>query len=357
MHNTFLSICIPTYNRSSEIIKRLEEISTQVGLIDTLPNIEIVISDNCSSDDTEDKVKNFKNDYQNLKITYSKNQKNLGYGKNINKLIELASGKYIWLCGDDDKINDLAIKNLLDILTVKAPNYLVLNSSHYDLKTKLFTEKNILKNIDSQFVNSSKVLDEYFEIIVFIGSNVFRKDLAVKALEELGNQVSDVYQNSLLSFLIINNLDEVYISQYSYVQDTLGNKNYTTRQYLDVPILEYIKLKMLVKKYHNNAFNIYLNNKIYRHIKLYGYKILLWKIFRNQKVFNLYYEVWMRREFLNLKQLFLVLLFILLALTPNNVLKFLLLLALQFKYDKYNKIRDEVLSLDDKKMTTYMEDS
>ncbi len=47
-----LSICIPQYNRINYLLESLLIIEDQ-----TYPNIEIVISDDCSTDDTEERIK------------------------------------------------------------------------------------------------------------------------------------------------------------------------------------------------------------------------------------------------------------------------------------------------------------
>lgn len=46
-----ISICIPQYNRIEYLLKSLRIIEEQ-----TYPNIEISISDDCSSDDTVEKI-------------------------------------------------------------------------------------------------------------------------------------------------------------------------------------------------------------------------------------------------------------------------------------------------------------
>ena len=53
-----LSICIPTYNRCSYLKKTLESIVSQ-KIFETTDLVEIVISDNCSSDGTADVCKIF----------------------------------------------------------------------------------------------------------------------------------------------------------------------------------------------------------------------------------------------------------------------------------------------------------
>ena len=59
--NKILSICLPTYNRSACIKQQLERMSTFPASY--LEIIEIIISDNCSQDDTQKIVESFKNKF------------------------------------------------------------------------------------------------------------------------------------------------------------------------------------------------------------------------------------------------------------------------------------------------------
>ena len=54
-----LSILIPTFNRSYFLMKNLKELSSMIIKFDLLNNIQIIISNNNSSDDTSDKIQNF----------------------------------------------------------------------------------------------------------------------------------------------------------------------------------------------------------------------------------------------------------------------------------------------------------
>lgn len=103
-----LSICIPTFNRVTELEYLLESISNQ-----NVPEIEIVISDNCSTDNTEQLVNSFMERFSS--VVYSKWDRNEGPDRNFLKVVELASGKYCWLLGSDDAITNSAIDKLLSI--------------------------------------------------------------------------------------------------------------------------------------------------------------------------------------------------------------------------------------------------
>lgn len=92
-HNLKLSICIPTYNGADTISETLESIFKQ-----SYKNFEIVVSDDCSKDQTEKVVKSFKDP----RIKLFKNKKNLGYGDNLNTFKKRITGEVMILMAQDD---------------------------------------------------------------------------------------------------------------------------------------------------------------------------------------------------------------------------------------------------------------
>ena len=106
-----ISICIPQYNRIDYLIQSLRIIEWQ-----TYSNIEIVVSDDCSIDDTEKKIKILQKNYK-YPLIYHRNKENVGYDGNYRKSIELASGDYCLVIGNDDSLNSPNdIQYLVDFL-------------------------------------------------------------------------------------------------------------------------------------------------------------------------------------------------------------------------------------------------
>jgi glycosyltransferase involved in cell wall biosynthesis len=93
-----ISICVPQYNRIQFLLKSLEIIAQQ-----DYNNIEVVISDDHSTDDTEKRIKALIPVYR-YSIKYHKNEKNLGYDANYRQSISLATGEYCIVIGNDDSI-------------------------------------------------------------------------------------------------------------------------------------------------------------------------------------------------------------------------------------------------------------
>ncbi len=94
-----ISICIPQYNRSAYLVASLKYIEQQ-----TYEHIEVVISDDCSTDDTEAVIQSIQKSYR-YPIIYHRFQENAGYDRNTRKSLELATGQYCFILGNDDTLN------------------------------------------------------------------------------------------------------------------------------------------------------------------------------------------------------------------------------------------------------------
>lgn len=92
-----VSIIITTYNRSKLVGRTIQSVLDQ-----NYRNFEIIVVDDCSSDDTEIF---FKNNFIN-KIKYVRHEKNLGVQYASNTGYEYAKGKYLAFIGDDDQWSD-----------------------------------------------------------------------------------------------------------------------------------------------------------------------------------------------------------------------------------------------------------
>jgi len=95
-----ITIGIPTYNRSFFLKRSLYSIISQVTELEN-GKVEICVSDNASIDNTGEIVDKFKEKYPSL-IRYRRNKDNLGFDRNLLKVIDMAKGKFIWLFGDND---------------------------------------------------------------------------------------------------------------------------------------------------------------------------------------------------------------------------------------------------------------
>ncbi len=128
-----ISIAICTYNGANYIKEQILSIITQ-----TYQNLEIIIIDDCSIDQTFAVLESFR--LKDPRIQVFKNPKNLGFNANFNKAISLTTGKYIAVADQDDIWDINKISLMYDRI---ADNLLLYHNSSYinengDL-TKLYT--------------------------------------------------------------------------------------------------------------------------------------------------------------------------------------------------------------------------
>ncbi len=103
-----VTIGISTYNRADGYLK--DALASAVA--QTYPKVEIVVSDNCSSDGTEALVKSF----SDPRIRYFRQEKNIGANNNFNFCLEQARGEYFLLLHDDDLIDPDFVTACMDAL-------------------------------------------------------------------------------------------------------------------------------------------------------------------------------------------------------------------------------------------------
>jgi len=104
------SVVMCTYNGEKYVEEQLNSIINQT----VIPG-EIIIQDDCSTDNTEKIILNFiKENNKKISIIFDKNEKNLGYFKNFEKAIKKAKNDIIFLSDQDDVWIDNKIEKILD---------------------------------------------------------------------------------------------------------------------------------------------------------------------------------------------------------------------------------------------------
>ena len=96
MRPELVSVIMPTFNASKYLAGSIESILSQ-----TYTNLELLITDDCSTDDTRNILKEFSERDKRVKVKYLK--ENSGPGVARNRSIERAKGRYIAFCDCDDR--------------------------------------------------------------------------------------------------------------------------------------------------------------------------------------------------------------------------------------------------------------
>jgi glycosyltransferase involved in cell wall biosynthesis len=126
-----VSVMIPTFNQ-----ERLIAGSIESALLQDYPNLEIIVSDDCSSDNTYDVVKQYLAD---RRLVYFKNETNLGRVANYRRtLYERVNGEWaLNLDGDDHFYANDAISHMItEVLNHKHKNVVAVLGSHTAVNTE-----------------------------------------------------------------------------------------------------------------------------------------------------------------------------------------------------------------------------
>lgn len=115
--NELVSVVIPTYNREKTIIRAINSVLNQ-----TYENIEVIVVDDCSTDNTSETITKY---VQDKRVRYHKLNKNSGACVARNEGVKLSLGKFIafqdsddiWLPNKLDEQMDFLINGGFDFVT------------------------------------------------------------------------------------------------------------------------------------------------------------------------------------------------------------------------------------------------
>ncbi|MDQ3198596.1 MAG: glycosyltransferase [Verrucomicrobiota bacterium] len=104
-----ISICLPTRNRAGFLRESLASIADQIT-----PEVEVVVSDDGSTDETPAVIESFSSRLPQLTVLRA--DPPLRYDRNVLHAVAEARGKYCWLFGDDDRLEPGGLAAVLDTL-------------------------------------------------------------------------------------------------------------------------------------------------------------------------------------------------------------------------------------------------
>lgn len=178
-----LTIAIPTYNRAAYLDKCLHSFCNQiVGKFEA--SVELIISDNCSPDETENVVAAYVEKFSFVK--YFKQETNIGADANFEWCFSNAAGSYLWIFGDDDVLLPQKFVPIIEAIEKFAPA--LISVSGYGYQSDHLAErpniKPILNKKQVEVIAERKVfLKKVHYGITFCSGNIFSKDLLGRELD------------------------------------------------------------------------------------------------------------------------------------------------------------------------------
>ena len=162
-----ISVCLCTYNGEKYLREQIDSILNQ-----TYTNIELIICDDKSTDNTVNILEEYK---KQPGVFIYLNKNNLGYTSNFEKAISLATGDYIALADQDD----IWLPQKLEILSEGIGNYLLIYSdSEYIDKTGKPLGKYLSNN--KAFVKGKFPLAFLFDNCISGHTVMFKKEIVSK---------------------------------------------------------------------------------------------------------------------------------------------------------------------------------
>lgn len=225
-----LSICIPTYNRGYILKEILDKYVKNKEFDD---EVEIIISDNCSSDDTETICRKYSK--QHLNIHYYRNNENVN-DANFYIVLDHGKGYYLKLLNDWSYYDEGSLRYVKEVIRENVDNQ----------ESIFFTDKLLFTKRGKGEVIYCNTLDEYVQTVsTFVTSNnvfgVWRKQW--EKIEERGKYTNLKLQQEDWSYQLAVNGSIIYNKKLLKVskikRKLLGGYNW-----FDIHLDNYYKIMM-----------------------------------------------------------------------------------------------------------------
>lgn len=122
IHRPFVTIAIPTFNRASLLKDCIALAQSQ-----SYSNFEILVSDNASTDETADILRQF----SDPRLRVVRQQQNIGLLPNWNACLAEARGEYTVFVSDDDKIEPWLLERCMAVVEIEKVDVVIALSDTY----------------------------------------------------------------------------------------------------------------------------------------------------------------------------------------------------------------------------------
>lgn len=253
-----LSICVPTYNGGGRIKQCIDAL---IQSVQGHNNIEIIISDNCSEDNTAEILALYKNV---CGVTIYRNSANVGLNGNLKLIIKkYASGQYCWIIGDDDIVDIDAISKIVSIIEKEIPSFVSVRHrllSQEGLKQfSIRNDRTITYSIAPYFecidknASDSNVLGTFMSSQIFMLDRIRNFDMSILGDNDWVD-FRKVFPNSFMMTSIFHNDNQCCYIKIPIITALVHNKTWDDK-------LRIISTKIL-PSYYNYCVNLAANKYI-----------------------------------------------------------------------------------------------
>jgi glycosyltransferase involved in cell wall biosynthesis len=188
--NPLVSVCIPCYNSANTIADTLNSIISQ-----SYKNIEIIICDNCSTDDTVLII----NSIPDYRIRFFINESNLGMVGNFERVLSYVKGEFVKvMCADDLITVDCIAKQLKPFIENSDRNIALVSCEKWIINStgkKLFQKK--IPGTEG-YLNGRL----WIKKTMMAGSNLIGEPGAILFKQEIAQKTSGFQVEKELSYVV-----------------------------------------------------------------------------------------------------------------------------------------------------------
>ena len=328
-----LSICIPTYNRAVLLDNTLSCITSD-DIFKNTHDVQIVISDNCSSDNTEQVCKKYVKEFPS-KIKYIRHEKTIFAPLNIQGVLDYADGEFLKMHNDNILFINDGLHKLIDIIRQSDNDVIFcINQANGTCRVKQYdsidaivreisyrttwmcahcyrTEAyKMVENIGEYMMQWMVSVDVLFKLIengvafVCLYESIFQ----VQTVERKGGQynVAEVFGKNYIGLLrkcvdkkqlslpvfncekkklLLKHINPFYFDfKHCYTFQKTGYLKYIYADYWDKPYFYSAYLWVLIKRF-SSLFLLITKDLEYREIRLFGlFKIKVKRKKRNRAI-------------------------------------------------------------------------
>lgn len=283
MNFKLISIIIPAYNAEKTIEKCINSIASQ-----SYKNIEIIVINDGSKDNTEEIIKKMQNNDSRIKVIQ---QENSGAPVARNHGMTYAKGKYILFFDSDDILKDKALEIMYNEIEASEADLVIGNLEIKQNDTIKKIEEKIYEN---ENIFECSVLSPYPGTKLY--NNQIIKDNNIKFANVRVGQDLNFFLKYLLYAKRVKTIKE-YIAEYT-ISNTGISRTYNYNILDIVKSFENIK-KEYVKQGKEKLYNKYIAISEIMH---YGYQVSKIKFIQNKedrKIMILYFNRYFKEVSLN----------------------------------------------------------